>query len=105
MISSAVIRTCRSRGWWHCRLDRGHLGGRGEPLGELGPLGAPVVAAEAEVEIAQRTDDGDRADGEFALERLAFGRQRVEHAVDLLHLALGPVGPALVLGPQEAFVA
>src|SRR5258708_27816469 len=104
MISSAVTPLCLSGGRRR-RLHRRQLGEGREPLGELGPLGAPVVIAKAEVEIAQRATDRDRAQGRLALERLGLGLELVEHAVDLLDLALGPVGPALVLGPEEALVA
>src|SRR5260370_30574188 len=87
------------------RLDRGRLGEAVEPLGELGMLAAPVGGGEAEVEIAQRAGDRDRAQGWLALERLDLGLELAEHAVDLLHLALAPVGPALVLGPERRLVA
>src|SRR6266851_9636767 len=104
MISSAVITPGSGR-WRHGRLDRRGLGEAVEPLGELGVLAAPVGGGEAEVEIAQRAGDRDRAQGRLALERLGLGLELVEHAVDLLHLALAPVGPALVLGPERRLVA
>src|SRR5260370_34405853 len=68
-------------------------------------LAAPVVGGEAEVEIAERTGDRDRAQRRLALERLDLGFELAEHAVDLLDLALAPVGPALVLGPECRLVA
>src|SRR5476651_1243430 len=101
MISSAVTSGRRR----HRRLDRRRLGRRSEPLGELGMLGPPVEAREAEVEIAERADHRDGADRGLALERLGLGLELDQHAIDLLDLALAPVGPALVLGPQEALVA
>src|SRR5260370_7858158 len=68
-------------------------------------LAAPVVGGEAEVEIAQRTGHRDRAQRRLALERLDLGFELAEHAVDLLDLALAPVGPALVLRPECRLVA
>src|SRR5260221_9179799 len=66
---------------WDGRLDRRGLGEAVEPLGELGVLAAPVAGGEAEVEIAERTGDRDRAQGRLALERLGLGLELVEHAV------------------------
>src|SRR5258708_29318029 len=104
MVSSPVM-TPRSSRRRDGRLDRRGLGEAVEPLGELRVLAAPVAGGEAEVEIAERTGDRDRAQGRLALERLGLGLELVEHAVDLLHLALAPVGPALVLGPERRLVA
>src|SRR6185437_15093579 len=67
--------------------------------------GAPVHCREAEVEIAQRAGDRDGADRGFAFQRVGLGLELGEHVLDLLGLALSPVGPALVLGPGRALIA
>src|SRR5579871_793122 len=104
MISSAV--TPHSSSWRrHRRLDGRQLGSTVEPLGEPGMLAAPVEVAEAEVEVAKRTGDRDGAECRLALQRLGLGLELTERAFDLLHLALSPVGPALVLGTQRVLVA
>src|SRR5581483_3086685 len=104
MISSAVMamRSTRRR---HCRLDRRVLGGCREPFGEPGMFTAPIVMRETVVEVTECADHRDRADRELALQRLGLRLELVEAAVDLLHLALDPVAPALVLRPQEGLVA
>src|SRR5215475_4855674 len=105
MISSAVFTPIRSGGRRHGRLDRGHLGEAVEPLGELGMLAAPVAGGKAEVEVAERAGNGDRAQSRLALERLGLGLELAKDAIDLLHLPLDPVAPALVLWPERALVA
>src|SRR5690349_9364198 len=104
MISSAV-RAIASTWRRHCCLDRRRLSRRGEPLGKLGMLGPPIEGREAEVEIAQRAGHRNGADGGLALQSLGLGLELAQHALDLLHLALAPVGPASFLRAQEAFVA
>src|SRR5437879_5453831 len=104
MISSAVTPIVSSR-WRNRRLDRGGLGRRGEPLGEPGALGAPIVGGKAKIEVTQRAGDRHAADSELALERLGLGLELGQRAVDFLHLAVAPVGPALVLGPQIILIA
>src|SRR5258708_13557624 len=99
MISSPVMSP-GSGGRRHGRLDRRGLGEAVEPLGELGMLAAPVVGGEAEVEIAERTGDRDRAQRRLALERLDLGFELAEQPVDLLDLALAPARHAPVTIPQ-----
>src|SRR5271166_2010380 len=70
------------------RLETRHSGGEEvEPGGEAGVMGAPG-AFEAQVEVAERASEGDRADVEVVRRRLI---ERAEGAGDLVALIGDPL--------------
>src|SRR6185437_8877339 len=63
---------------------------------------APALARKAQIQIAQRTGDGNRADIEHAFEFLTL--ERIESGTNLQQLPVGPRLPAQLLGAYRFLV-
>ena len=65
------------------------------------PRRPPVLVAVAEIEVAERAADGDRADVDGIAEIFGLGLKGVEGAAELQLLAFDPFRPAPLFGRRK----